>query len=203
MRIAILVLSLPLALASCHRDQPRHFKEIPDGGVHPTIIRPVEKLESIETGQVNHRGETIRVACATCHDSNNRHPVDVGTAATKVEDLKQFHLGMQFSHGNLACQSCHQAGDPLNLHLATGEKLPMTDAIQLCSQCHGPQRTSYNHGAHGGKNGHFDPRFGPVERNKCVDCHDPHGPQIPKVLPVLPPRDRGRAVPHHESGEIH
>lgn len=66
----------------------------------------------------------------------------------------------------------------------------MTEAITLCSQCHGPQRTSFDRGVHGGMTGHWDLSRGPRERNNCVDCHDPHAPKFVGGAPVHLPRDR-------------
>ncbi len=76
----------------------------------------------------------------------------------------------------------------------------MNEALELCSQCHGPQRTSYDHNAHGGLNGYWDLSRGPRIKNHCVDCHDPHLPAIQQVVPVLPPIDRGE-VPSKEAHE--
>jgi len=148
-----------------------------------------ERLTSIETGEETTLGTPGRVACATCHDV-----VSTGARAEKPEELEAFHRGLQVTHGNLACTSCHATGDPTALHLATGEKLAMSEALRLCSQCHGPQRTSFDHNAHGGLNGYWDLSRGPRLKNHCVDCHDPHAPAIGQVVPVLEPKDRGGQV---------
>lgn len=81
------------------------------------------------------------------------------------------------------------------LHLATGEQVPMLQAIRLCAQCHGTQWRDYQRGAHGGMFGYWDLSRGSRTRNHCVDCHDPHTPKFVGGRPVLPPRDRFLAAP--------
>ncbi|MEN9577051.1 MAG: hypothetical protein RJA70_60 [Pseudomonadota bacterium] len=134
-----------------------------------------------------------RVACELCHSLRPTKPLP-----KNMEELKEFHLGMQFKHGTLPCTSCHSAGQPPRLHLASGAALEMVDAMQLCAQCHGTQFRDYTHGAHGGMNGHWDTTQGPRLRNHCVDCHDPHRPQIQAVHPAPAPRDRffGKGLVH-------
>ena len=70
----------------------------------------------------------------------------------------------------------------------------MREALTLCSQCHGPQRRDYDHGAHGGMTGYWDRSRGGRQRNHCVDCHDPHQPAYVGGLPVPAARDRFGAV---------
>jgi hypothetical protein len=170
----------------------RPKKAAPGPKAHPIVRAEAAALTSIETDVNGLNGARARVRCETCHAK-----VDEGQPARAPADLRAFHQGLTFTHGTLACAACHQTGEPLLLHLATGETLPMTEAMQLCSQCHGPQRRAYDDGSHGGMNGHWDLSRGPRLRNQCVHCHDPHAPQIPKVQPVLPPRDRG-LVSHSE-----
>lgn len=181
-----------LLLFSCNRDVPRDLAPAPGEEVHDVTIHAPERLNSIPTDVKGPDGEAARVLCSTCHDT-----VDTGEVALAPSDLKEFHQGLTFTHGTLACANCHVAGKPLALHLATGEELPMTEAMQLCSQCHGTQRRSYDHGAHGGMNGHWDLSRGPRLRNNCVDCHDPHQPQIAPVIPAPPIRDRGKSPQSH------
>ncbi len=107
-----------------------------------------------------------------------------------MDGLTTFHQHMVFKHGNSTCTSCHVQGQHDRIHLANGSVLPMTEALTLCAQCHGPQYRDYQHGSHGGMNGYWDRKRGPRTRNHCVDCHDPHAPQLPSVMPAAPPRDR-------------
>lgn len=181
------------AVIACSPDQDLPDAPAPGAKIHPTTVLPSERLTSIETDVVGPTGQPARVRCVTCHAS-----VDVGEAARSPEGLEDFHRGLTLNHGELACGSCHEPGEPLSLRLATGQPIPITRAMDLCSQCHGPQRRSYENGAHGGMNGHWDLSRGERVKNQCVDCHDPHAPQIPAAHPVLPPIDRGEvAVREH------
>tara|TARA_R110002072_G_scaffold51308_3_gene137630 strand:+ start:535 stop:1125 length:591 start_codon:yes stop_codon:yes gene_type:complete len=126
-------------------------------------------------------GKSIEVQCSLCHSSREPNP------ATKATDLDEFHQGLSFAHGTVGCLSCHDARDYDRLHLADGAPLPFERTMDLCGQCHGPQRRDYEHGAHGGMRGYWDLTRGGRTRNHCTDCHDPHAPAYPKVRPVFAP----------------
>lgn len=185
-----------LLLSGCDADRPVQFQSAPKDARFVVEIASADRLTSIETDTVAHNGDRAKVDCKTCHAR-----VDVGTPAKAPAELKEFHQGLSVLHGNLACASCHEPGEPLALHLATGEKLELAETMTLCSQCHGTQRRSYDNGAHGGMNGHWDLSRGPRLRNQCVHCHDPHMPKIPQVMPVLAPIDRGKLPEPHGEGE--
>lgn len=130
-------------------------------------------------------GRKSSIACSTCHslrpaNYSNRLPAD----------LDQFHQQMKFSHGTLACFSCHNPKDYDSLRLADETVLDYPDVMTLCSQCHGQEARAYEHGAHGGMNGYWDLSRGPRTRNNCIDCHDPHVPKYPKMQTTFKPRDR-------------
>lgn len=196
------VLEKPLALATlnaalllgCNRDPVPQFQPPPAARFYSTQILPSERLDSVPADSTTLAGKPTQVRCATCHDR-----VDTGSVAEKPEDLKEFHQGLTFRHGALACSSCHEDKSPITLHLATGASVPTTQAMQLCSQCHGSQRKAYDHGAHGGMNGHWDLSRGPRTRNQCVECHDPHVPALAPVRPAPQARLRGGA--RHAEGE--
>lgn len=194
----LLVLCGGFSALGCDSDPPRQLQPPPGPPSFPVVIAESQNLTSIETDAPTPQGGLARVRCETCHAQ-----IDVGTVATKPEDLVAFHRSFQFKHGNLECASCHQPGEPMSLKLATGATLPMEEAMTLCSQCHGPTRRSYDNGAHGGMNGHWDLSRGPRLRNQCVHCHDPHAPALPQVVPVLPPRDRGKLPDPHVAKEHH
>ena len=99
---------------------------------------------------------------------------------------------LRFEHGDNACRACHDPARYDRLRLATGDSVPMTEALRLCAQCHGTQHRDWLHGAHGGMNGYWDLRRGDRVRNHCVDCHDPHAPRFPRFMPMDPPRDTAR-----------
>ena len=162
---------------------------------HPIAIRPGPATPVVLAAATGPDGKPVAVGCATCHAT--RPP---NRAANASENLREFHRGLTFKHGNLTCLSCHNAANYDTLRLADGAPLEYPQALRLCAQCHGPQYRDYLHGTHGGMNGYWDLRRGPRTRNTCVDCHDPHAPLYPQVRPVFAPRDRGvRPPPGHAS----
>lgn len=153
--------------------------------LHPVFIRKPVGIPQVATGLTNFHGAPVMASCVSCHATTTPNR-EIRAAA----DLKKFHQGLKYAHGELTCLSCHNADNYDTLRLADGRALDFTESMTLCSQCHGPQRRDYDRGLHGGMNGHWDLTRGGRTRNTCVDCHDPHTPAFPLVLPVLPPRDR-------------
>lgn len=154
-----------------------------DAGTHAITIHRPRWLEAISTRDRDPLGRPVEVRCETCHQTQQfRLPT---TAAT----LGGPHAALRFEHGANACASCHDPAQFNRLRLASGESIAMTDAMRLCSQCHGPQARDYEHGAHGGMSGYWDLRRGPRVRNHCADCHDSHAPRFPQFTPAPPPRD--------------
>lgn len=147
-----------------------------------SIHRP-RVLEAISTRNVDAMGRAVDVRCETCH-STQQFPLPTSAAT-----LGGPHAGMRFEHGNNQCNSCHDPSRFDRLHLSTGLSIPITEAMQVCEQCHGPQARDYRFGAHGGMTGYWDLSRGPRQRNHCVDCHDPHAPAFVRFLPAPPPRD--------------
>lgn len=155
-----------------------------------TINRPVEKL-GILSG-VNSNGEEFKVACSTCHAG--RQP----NFANRISaDLKEFHNQHAVIHGGISCLSCHNPDDYDSFRMADGTKVAYTDVMQLCAQCHGPQKRDYDNGVHGGMNGHWDRTRGPQQKLNCVDCHFAHQPKFPQMQPDFKPRDRFLKPSHH------
>jgi formate-dependent nitrite reductase cytochrome c552 subunit len=183
---AALAASLALLWLGCGRQEyPRPKQPAPGGQAQPVTLHQPAKLTSVPTGELDANGKPLQVACISCH--SQRPP---GPMPKSPSDLKEFHTGLRFAHGPLACASCHQQGQHDALRLADGRAIPMPEAMTLCAQCHGTQYRSYTRGAHGGMNGYWDLSRGPRVRNNCVDCHDPHAPKFPGAKPVLRPRDR-------------
>jgi hypothetical protein len=170
----------------CSSSSGSSFGPKPSGPQQPDQITRPSKLTSVETPTRDVNGKPVRVACATCHAL--RPP---GPLPTSPTELRTFHQGLAFQHGNLVCGSCHLAGRVDVVHLAQGTEIPMLEAMQLCQQCHGPQARDYRHGAHGGMTGRWDRTKGARVRNNCVECHDPHAPHYLGGQPVLEPIDRG------------
>ncbi|MEZ4361338.1 MAG: hypothetical protein R3B48_14225 [Kofleriaceae bacterium] len=182
---AVPVLFLALATA-CASDQPRALAPPPGPPSHPVTIHEPERLRGVATDERDASGRPRRAACVVCHSL--RRPQ---VLPSSMSELREFHQGLLFDHGQQPCAACHVVGDQSSLHLSDGRLVPMTDAIALCRQCHGPQARNYDHGAHGGMTGFWDLSRGPRTRNHCVDCHDPHRPRFEPSQPVLPPRDIG------------
>lgn len=161
--------------------------------IFPVTIRKPAGPPRVFTGLKNVHGHSITIACSTCHATREAN-FDNKTA----EDLDEFHGSLEFAHGNISCLSCHNSEDYDALKLADGSRVEFTDVMTLCAQCHGPQMTDYEHGAHGGFNGYWDLTRGPREKNNCVDCHNPHSPKFPSMQPTFKPKDR-----FLEKGEDH
>ena len=179
----------------------------PRGSLYPVRIRVPDHLPGVDTGLIDPKGRVVTVGCTVCHsiiDEERRASQpspgtssglpDTLTAQTILElrGLKGFHKEMPFAHGSLTCFACHDPDDYESFRLADGRSISPGQVIDLCSQCHGPQRASYNRGAHGGMVGHWDLTRGPRDRNTCTDCHRAHQPKPGSVLPV--PRSVDRFV---------
>lgn len=167
-----------------------------DAGLYPVRIHVPASLSGLRGSVPDPNGNPTEVPCATCHAGRT-----FALPATPA-DLRGPHAGMRFRHGSNGCASCHDPADAVRLRLADGRSIPMTEALTLCSQCHGPQARDYAHGAHGGMSGYWDLRRGPRVRNHCTDCHDPHDPAFPSFIPMPPPPDAPRRAPagHRPAG---
>lgn len=153
--------------------------------LHAVRLRLPAGTPQVSTGRTDPSGQPVMVACSTCHTTTKPNFQTHSSA-----QLVQFHQGLNYVHGNLTCLSCHNDQDYNSLHLANRQRVEFADVMQLCAQCHGHQWESYQHGAHGGMNGHWDLTRGERTRNICTNCHDPHAPKFPLVQPIFPPRDR-------------
>ena len=193
-----LVVLLSCCVIACGDEDQRRDLAPARGSVSGEVEMNIpSKLTSIEVDGVDPLGNPLRIACASCHTTK-----EVSVLPESASELRSFHAGLQVAHGETRCASCHVSRPftaPM-LRLADGTELPMTDALRLCAQCHGPQYRDYNAGAHGGMQGAWDLSRGNRIRNHCVDCHDPHLPKPPRVLPAAAMRDRV-PVPHRVHGE--
>ena len=172
-----------LLLAACgdeFADPSREVAPRAEGPEHAVVVHTPAHLGRLDTPIEDVNGATVGVACATCHDGlvePDGNPEDA-------------HGTVDIEHGGLSCASCHDQ-DRSKLHLADGTLLEMEDALELCAQCHGVQHRDWEHGSHGGMQGHWDLTQGSQLRNPCIDCHGPHDPGWGRFEAVLPPRDRG------------
>lgn len=161
----------------------QHVTTTSSAARHPVHIRTPRAAPAVDSGLRDKAGEAITVSCQHCHATRSPNR-EVRTTA----DLDQFHQGLQYNHGKLACVACHNQRDGYgSLSLADGTALEFADVMTLCAQCHGPQFRDYQHGSHGGMTGFWDLSKGPRQRNNCIDCHDPHAPQFSRVQPAPGP----------------
>ncbi len=166
--------------------------------LHPIEVRHPPSLGTVDTGLRDAVGSPVGVPCATCHAPN-----DPGALARQKEVPADFHSGLEFAHGGLACESCHDAVDRTKLRLADGRKIAFDEYMQLCGQCHGPQLRAFWKGGHGGGRGYWDRSKGPWIRNSCVACHQAHAPAYPLVTPAPPPNDRFLPIGEAEESPAH
>jgi len=151
----------------------------------PVIVRKPSGPPRVQLAGTDPQGRSGSVACSTCHAVRKPNFENVSAAT-----LDEFHQGMSFNHGKIACYACHNPDGSDSLRLADGSKVEYENVMTLCSQCHGQQATAFEHGAHGGMNGHWDLTRGPQMKNNCIDCHDPHQPNYPKMVVGFKPKDR-------------
>ena len=125
-------------------------------GLFPVTIRKPAGPPRAFTGINDIHGQPVTVACSTCHAT--REP---NFENKTVADLNEFHGNLALSHGSISCLSNHNSTDYDALKLADGTRVEFAEVMTLCAQCHGPQMRDYEHGAHGGFNGHWDLTRGP------------------------------------------
>ncbi|HIK60451.1 MAG TPA: hypothetical protein EYF98_07145 [Planctomycetes bacterium] len=157
----------------------------PDPTQFGTTILGLRSAPRVKVGVDNITGQDVTVSCQTCH-ANQEPNLEQGISTLP----EQFHQDLKFRHGELGCLSCHDWTNYDRLHLANGAAVEYSNVMTLCAQCHSKRHEDYEHGAHGGMNGHWDLEHGPRTRKHCVDCHDPHWPQFPKMMPTFKPLDR-------------
>lgn len=186
--------AIALALGACGSDVERAPEPIVERPGQVIIHAPAT-LESLRTDVTTPDGRAVRLRCESCHGIEG-----IGAALPETaDDAGGPHVGLRLAHGELRCAACHAPEEPERIRMADGRVLPMTEAMQLCAQCHGPQHRDYQRGSHGGMQGYWDLRRGDRLRNHCVDCHDSHVPAFPRFRPLPPPRDRFEPAPPEEA----
>lgn len=159
-----------------------------------TIARP-PSAGKVRTEIREISGARAGISCATCHGGTD--------PLAKREGAKSSgHENIELQHADLRCESCHAKDAPARLHTSSGDAFPLADSMRLCSQCHGPIRKAYDHGAHGGMRGYWDLQRGPRVRNDCITCHSPHHPAYPKVTPAPGPRERHPIYRPEHAGSV-
>ena len=165
---------------------------------YPERVVRARRLPGVASAFDDVHGQEARIGCATCHGAVSAEDAAAGMLAERIKAAKErgsppterVHQAIVLEHKGLHCRSCHLQEQPQQLHTVDGKRLALTDALALCSQCHGPQRRDFDHGAHGGMSGYWDLTRGPRLRNSCVNCHAPHRPAYPPVIPAAGSRDR-------------
>jgi len=171
-------------------------REVVSARTFPVVIHQPNAPPRVKVGTDPTTGEDITVRCQTCHATKTPNPVTDGDRPPS-----QFHQDLKFQHGALACLSCHDRQDYDRLHLADGKPVSYSDVMTLCAQCHAKRYDDYQHGAHGGMNGHWDLTRGGRTRKHCIDCHNPHWPGFPRMRPTFKPIDRFLEPQRRAGGE--
>lgn len=136
------------------------------------IRRPILKPETVVAGM------TYR--CSECHDLFPS-PVETDRPLTQ-------HQHIALEHGiNARCFNCHNRENRDAFADDRGGPISFDQPPALCAKCHGPVYRDWTHGVHGRTNGYWDPKQGPMERRKCVECHDPHNPAFKPMRPAPGP----------------
>ena len=180
--------SIIAAASGCQQESIHPTKEVIRTVAvrHPVIITEPKSPSKIMTGMLDERGKPIELTCLSCHAIKPAN--GFATIGTPLQD---FHQSLVGRHAQLTCISCHDPDSGYDsLRLADGRKIPFTQSMRLCAQCHGTQYRDYQNGAHGGMAGYWDLSRGSRVRQHCMVCHDPHAPKYPSVKPAPGPNDR-------------
>jgi formate-dependent nitrite reductase cytochrome c552 subunit len=152
---------------------------------HSVVIRKPAGPPKVKLASTDPQQRSAEVACSTCHSIQTPNLENKSSGS-----LDEFHQGLEFIHGQLACYACHNPNDADTLRLADGSVVEYSEVMTLCSQCHSKQANSFAHGAHGGMNGYWDLSRGEQTKNNCIDCHDAHAPKYPQMSVTFKPKDR-------------
>ena len=117
------------SLSGSFRIQAPSTKELHAVIIHKPAGPPQVKLASVDPQQ-----RIAVVACSTCHSIRPSNLENRSTGS-----LDEFHQGLEFSHGQLACYACHNPHNADTLRLADGSMVEYPEVMVLCSQCHSKQ----------------------------------------------------------------
>lgn len=161
----------------------------PDVVDHPSAATPAFDRQLLSTAPMREiLADPPRVTVGgferTCMDC---HQIIPGVPDAPTRKLLQ-HTHIELQHGiNTRCAHCHHLDDRNKLVLReTGEAIPYSDSVRMCSQCHPTIAADWQAGMHGRTNGYWNADLGEVERMVCVSCHDPHRPREPAMNPLKP-----------------
>ena len=106
-------------------------------------------------------GDNQPLDCLSCHQVDLNYHDALGT-------------------GNEACWTCHVSTDMTKLTLKNGTELELSQAPQLCGECHEQRYSEWKEGTHG---------LPLVAQANCVYCHNPHQPEVNLTGITLPHPD--------------
>ncbi|VVB92523.1 Cytochrome c3 [uncultured archaeon] len=107
--------------------------------------------------------------CTRCHEGGHiesKKGTDCGLCHGSLDNLfrhETIRLEIHNIFENKSCRMCHSQ-DKISLELANGQKVPITQASNLCKQCHSGTYKDWLNGNH-------------ISGVECVICHDPHSPR--------------------------
>ena len=87
----------------------------PGPAVHAETARGLDERGNVSVSLSTENAQVVRIACSTCHSL--RGSTELPTSA---EALDEFHVDLQFAHGELSCASCHTPKRVEQLRLADG-----------------------------------------------------------------------------------
>lgn len=169
--IAPCLLAGALALAS---------ELLPSDDVPVSIVK-------VDTSPVRGEAQPLRLRrtgfeyrCSECHKTFE--------SPKRTRPLVAEHAEIALNHGrNDYCLNCHhnENRDAYTTH--DGSEIPSDQPAELCAKCHGLVHRDWLGGAHGRRNGYWNPEQGESQRLLCVQCHDPHSPKFAKLKPMPGP----------------
>jgi len=107
--------------------------------------------------------------CTRCHEGEHiesKKGTDCGFCHGSLDNLFRhgtIRLDIHNIFENNSCRMCHSP-DKITLELANGQKVPITQASNLCKQCHSATYKDWLNGNH-------------ISAVECVICHNPHSPK--------------------------
>lgn len=149
----------------------------------PTTV-PASATDSTPVRKISFRPEItlagMTYRCSECHDLFPS-PSETDRPLTQHQNIKREH-GI-----NNRCFNCHHRTNREAYADDKGDPIPYNQPQILCAKCHGPVYRDWLHGVHGRSNGYWNPKYGRMERLKCVECHDPHSPAFTPMAPAPGP----------------
>lgn len=149
----------------------------------PAAARPLP--EQVDPAPVRKISDALRYEgdrCSDCHEAGEAPEEDPVGEETEEHDIT-------LEHGrNTRCFNCHHPTERDFFINYDGSTIPYEDVVLLCAKCHGPHYRDWRMGAHGRRNGYWNPKLGPQRTLVCIECHDPHSPHFKPLKPAPGPQ---------------